>query len=495
VKTSTISLDGCKQLENLFLRGLVNLVELDLSGCAIKILDFTRMVVNVPRLKRLFLLGCEHLRAIIFGSDITEFKAWEQGRQRPQLDLLCIDTRPGGMVLGRPSLAQHKSFQLQVFAVIADARLTWSLYPLLTTVDYSSDEIYLDISISSSPTVYGGVVKVEEATGSKERIQGEPNGNEERQMYDDVFVKIAEAPVPMQVFPEAPAQKLDRHIEIGHGSGIMDSLIVFRHQSVFRLCAQSLHVHDVLADACLSANNWYSLRWCRVERCPNISAVFPQGSYEKHELETIWTSDLLMARCIWSKGKFSLDPSYYGYGRLQHLHLRSCPSLRFALPLWHHFDSLKTLHIIHCGDLRHVFEEDDKCAIEKGMAFHGAEFPCLTTIYLHDLPNLREICDVKMLAPALETIRMRGCWGLRRMPCLGDRAGQRKPAVEVEKDVWDALEWDGVDAGHHPSLYEAPVHSRYYKRRMLRGRVLRYAHAHVHYFNYCKLVILYLHSC
>jgi hypothetical protein len=69
--------------------------------------------------------------------------------------------------------------------------------------------------------------------------------------------------------------------------------------------------------------------------------------------------------------------------------------------------------------------------------------------------------------------------------------------VEVEKDVWDALEWDGVDAGHHPSLYEAPVHSRYYKRRMLRGRILRYAHMHARTLfsiNYYKLVILHLHS-
>jgi hypothetical protein len=40
---------------------------------------------------------------------------------------------------------------------------------------------------------------------------------------------------------------------------------------------------------------------------------------------------------------------------------------------------------------------------------------------------------------------------------LGSEAGQRKrPAVEMEKDVWDALEWDGADADHHPSLYEAP---------------------------------------
>jgi hypothetical protein len=36
---------------------------------------------------------------------------------------------------------------------------------------------------------------------------------------------------------------------------------------------------------------------------------------------------------------------------------------------------------------------------------------------------------------------------------------------------------DGVPAGHHPSLYHAPVHSRYYKRRMLRRTVLRYVRA------------------
>ena len=47
----------------------------------------------------------------------------------------------------------------------------------------------------------------------------------------------------------------------------------------------------------------------------------------------------------------------------------------------------------------------------------------------------------------------------------------------VEKEVWDALEWDGLAAGHHPSLFEPPAHSRYYRRRrLLRGTVLRYAH-------------------
>uniref|UniRef100_A0A0E0IE68 Disease resistance protein At4g27190-like leucine-rich repeats domain-containing protein n=1 Tax=Oryza nivara TaxID=4536 RepID=A0A0E0IE68_ORYNI len=292
VKTSVISLEGCTQLDNLFLRGLPNLVELDLSGCAIKVLDFGTMVTDVPCLKRLFLLGCEHLRAIRWGPN---------ERQSTLLELLCIDTRPARKVLGcaRPSLAvEHKSFQ---------------------------------------------------------------------------------------------------------------------------------------------------------------------GADEDGRLEIIWASDLLKAHCIWSRGIKSSD----GYLQsLQHLHLRSCPSLRFALPMaLPSFPSLETLHIIHCGDLRHIFVPDTE------FQSTSIEFPKLTTIHLHDLPSLRQICEaVEMVAPALETIRIRGCWSLRRLP---RSQGKQKPAIEVEKDVWDALEWDGVDAGHHPSLYQPPQHSRYYKnKRMPRGTLL-----------------------
>ncbi|KAM0927320.1 hypothetical protein ACQ4PT_002804 [Festuca glaucescens] len=45
ISTSKISLEGCIELDNLFLRGLNNLVELDPSGTTIKILYFKTMVV------------------------------------------------------------------------------------------------------------------------------------------------------------------------------------------------------------------------------------------------------------------------------------------------------------------------------------------------------------------------------------------------------------------------------------------------------------------
>jgi hypothetical protein len=85
------------------------------------------------------------------------------------------------------------------------------------------------------------------------------------------------------------------------------------------------------------------------------------------------------------------------------------------------------------------------------------------------------------VAPKLESIKIRGCFGLRRLPVVEDRGpGVKKPTIEIEKDVWDALEWDGAEASHHPSHFEAPVHSRYYKKKLPRTSVIRYTRLHIH---------------
>nr|CAB3481990.1 unnamed protein product [Digitaria exilis] len=110
-------------LDKVFLRGLPNLVELDLSGCAIKVLDFESMVVDVPSLKRLFLIGCEHLCAINWGSDDTKAL---------KLKMVCINTRSGSeRVLGYarpPSLDAQQKYCMQLHATITDARLIRSLF-------------------------------------------------------------------------------------------------------------------------------------------------------------------------------------------------------------------------------------------------------------------------------------------------------------------------------------------------------------------------------
>ncbi|XP_044425090.1 uncharacterized protein [Triticum aestivum] len=454
---SKISLEGCSQLENLFVRGLDNLVELDLSGAAIKTLNFNTMVLEVPMLKRLFLLGCEHLRAIIWSSLTDSFK----------LELLCIDTR-AGTGRSRPCIDRNNSFQLEVHAIVVDARLARSVWQLLCNHYAAAENVYLNIHVTSAVYSELSQSKVKEKEKKIDMYGDQVSLLQlvQADRYSDVQSMVGDAPAA--AFPKPPANNLDRHIEITKGSHVLDSGLGY----VMTRFADSLHVHDVSTSASLPTG--YSpqvLRQCRMERCPKLGEVFPRGSREFWQLETFWASDLLMASWICSKGGYR----YHGFndgsfGKLQHLRLRSCPRLQFVLPVWFRsFPSLETLHIIHCGDLRHIFVLDEKYWYPD--IIQVVAFPRLTTIHLHDLPVLQQICEVEMVAPKLNTIKIRGCWGLRRLPVVGARSGDmKKPTVEIEKDVWDSLEWDEeVAAGH----FEAPVHSRYYKKKLPRVSVLR----------------------
>uniref|UniRef100_A0ACD5VD17 Uncharacterized protein n=1 Tax=Avena sativa TaxID=4498 RepID=A0ACD5VD17_AVESA len=461
ISTSKISLEGCTKLESLFLRGIPNLVEPDLSGTAIKILDFRTMVVQVPRLKRLYLIGCKHLRAIIcFQSRFCALI--------PELELMCIDTR-AATLSSRPFIDNSRSFGLQVQMVILDARIAHALKDLL---DHSK-EVFFNIWITMSP-VYDRFVQFEAI--NKYKIS--PNSQAILQhltpagWYTDVLSMVGDP--PMQAFPQPPATRLDIHIEIAEGSCHVESGLKGALGYLMGCFAESLYLHDVLIHAIIPKGEykWLHLRWCCVERCPKLDTVFPSGSCEFPKLETLWASELLMARWIWSKGSRHgwYTDNTNSFKNLKHLHLHSCPRLHFVLPVWvSSFPSLETLHLIHCGDLVHVFELDGWHPEE--IISHGVLFPKLRTIHFHDLPKLQHICDVKMVAPALKTIKIRGCWGLQQLPSVqAPGPGVKKPTIEIEKEVWDALEWD---ADHRPDHFEAPVHSRYYKKKLPKVSFLR----------------------
>jgi hypothetical protein len=263
-------------------------------------------------------------------------------------------------------------------------------------------------------------------------------------------------------------------MEIAEGSFYVERALEGELRELMVGGVESLHLHDVSIHAIIPNNWWWwsYLRWCRVERCPKLDTVFPSGSCGFSKLETFWASDLLMVRWIWSKGSRDSWPNRMNsFKNLRHLQLHSCARVQLVLPVWvSSFGSLETLHIIHCGDLVHVFELDEWYPEE--IISLGVLFPKLTSIHLHDLPKLKQICEVKMMAPMLETIKIRGCWNLHRLPSVTARGrGEKKPIVEIEKDVWDILEWD---VGHRPDHFEAVVHSHYYKKKLPRVSFLRY---------------------
>ncbi|KAF7081379.1 hypothetical protein CFC21_085326 [Triticum aestivum] len=449
IKVSKISLAGCKQLKNLFLRGLPNLLELDLSGTAIKILDFETMVVQVPGLKRLFLIGCEHLRAINFPGK-SDFE------RNLDLELLYIDTRPEA-ACDRSTIEENNSSQLQVNAIITDARLVRSLHSLIYYGMNSPRDVCFDIQVTSSP-VSVGPVQPEAPCSDKIGHSEEESLNQlvPAHRYSDVSSMIGDASLPMQAFPPPP-MKLDRHVEIAEGSHFLESeLDKYRGLGgLMDLYAESLHVHDVPVCAIVPPPFWGNkLRHFCVERCSKVDAVFQTSPDGLLKLETLWVSHLLMARWICSKGYHFTGGTFRS---LQHLHVRSCPSLQFVLPVWFpSFPSLKTLYIIHCSNLKHIFTLDNEYPEE--IAVQGVLFPKLTTIHLHDLPELQQICEFKMVAPAVKTIVIRRCWNLcHPLPVVAT------DDIEIEKD--GCVE---VDAGHHPDSWTPR-----YKMKLPRVSVLR----------------------
>ncbi|RCV32664.1 hypothetical protein SETIT_7G021000v2 [Setaria italica] len=483
-KISRITLAGCPKLVEFRLLGsLSKLEELDLSGTPVKILDLKKEI-QVQNLQRIFLIGCKQLRSII----------WPEKRME-QLRLVCIDTRQELVLTetSRDSLVcreQEKYCHARVS--VTDMRFFQSLvatdgevFPCITT------PFKLNLNLSCTSNDDGNNCIFISRTKKLVRSSNlhKPLISMACRIYNDISIEeIADGSSALQFEPQ------DLHVEIGQGA-INTEVLNPRGVRAIRFMmdrVMSLHVHDScsittiipkhIASATGQEINYRALKWCRVEKCPKLEIVFHTNYdgdryYWFQQLETFWAADLLIARSIWSRGRPFGRVDFESFSRLRAIHLHMCPRLQFVLPLsWGHtLSSLETIHIVCCSDLKQVFPVESGF-LKRVATMHPngmLEFPKLKHLYLHDLSCLQQICEAKIFAPELETVRIRDCWDLRRLPPTDrHRRDGRLVAVDCEKDWWDNLEWDGMDVGHDPSLF-APRHSAYYKKRLLRTTVLR----------------------
>ncbi|VAH24158.1 unnamed protein product [Triticum turgidum subsp. durum] len=479
-KISRISLAGCARLFEFTLRGsLPNLEELDLSGTGVKTLDLTTQVVQVPCLQRVMLLGCEQLRAVL----------WPE-KEMSQLCFLCIDTR-GGEEVGRipPDLEKFKKGHCQAYVAMVDIKfiqiLTQTTY-INTFWNMGTNKFSLNLCISASGQWCN---KGKMGSSNCGNILGPalPKSLIPNHCYD-VF-SMDNITIDHDYNSAAKFQPLARHVEIGEGISNTSMESTQGNKAIIFVMdkAESLHVHDnysinTIIPECIMTIEDKKLRWsrlqqCRVERCPKLDTVFATNYdiFCFEELQNFWAADLLMASCVWSRGNIVSAKDTRSFVNLQSIHLYSCPRLKFVLPLsWaapgSYFPNLETLHIVSCGDIDKVFpvEPEFLTTISNDDRKDVLEFPNLKHIHLYELYKLQHICEVKMLAPKLERIWLRGCWGLRRVPAV---SRDIRPIVDCERDWWEKLEWDGPEASHDPSLYD-PRHSSYYKKPLPRFSVL-----------------------
>ncbi|KAF7082131.1 hypothetical protein CFC21_086011 [Triticum aestivum] len=473
-----ISFRGCKELKNLFLKGsLGNINELDLSGTRVKTLDFGGVETSsIP--KKLILLGCEKLRAILWPQKVV-IEGWFGV-------LLSIDTMSTstsadgwGAPLAHPhvdpSIQRQKEeiFKAQWRISIMDTRFLRSLSPLRWYLGGSS----IHIDVCHAVTVGGSNIQ---GTSSDELVQVQPHTST---LMDSKYKDILKGgPVPTVVMRECPKIFVRQWTQVAaciinvimHGQSnklLEDNPSITSIPARADTCAlllphflceaaTSLHVYDNPAITSIPAppqgSGWRSIRWCRIERCPKLHTVFttPDDSNVKSFfwLETFWASQLLSACYIWDR------PTQSYFYNLNLLHLDHCPRLVHVLPFfkWEGdtLGALETLEIVSCGDLREVFPLDPQLQEQDKIL----EFPKLRHIHLHELPMLQHISGCRMWAPKLETIKIRGCCSLKRLPLIGRNT--MPPKVDCEKEWWYNLEWDGLEKYHHPSLYE-PSHSLY----------------------------------
>lgn len=496
-KIESISFRGCTQLKSVLLRGLFQrLKQLDVSETCIKTLDLRAMRGNWS-LKELLLLGCKELHAILWPT------------QDVSLEVLHIDTSSTELdhATGVEESSSFSPVEFKWYISVRDRRLLRSLndtkYPLdAPCIEISSPPASVATATTDGSELGGTISKRRPIAVSRAEqrwlmsTKSRRPAADNKKLYADVDSTIQHLQLQATMngnwmWPCKSEGSTSHYISLQDDKR-MQTKPLSSPSLPGSICerASGLHVHDSLSIASITshsneARTWNNLVWCRVERCPNIEGVvFTPPSPASGEifwcLKTFWASQLARARHIWdwgTRGQLHFEPVDRSFN-LQVLHLDCCPRLIHVLLLYDNRPSsayrwLETLEIVCCGDLKDVFRVDDN----NQELLETIKFQELKHIHLHELPSLQRICGHRIVAPKLETIKIRGCWSLTRLPAVG-LDSTCKPKVDCEKEWWDGLQWDGLENGHHPSLY-VPTHSRYYKKKLPRGSMLRYVHMSV----------------
>ncbi|KAK1670519.1 hypothetical protein QYE76_058678 [Lolium multiflorum] len=447
-KVRRISLKGCARLRNIFLRGLPNLEDLDLSGTTIQALDLSAM--DVPGLKKIFLVGCEQLKRL----------SWS-GTNSRSLGVIHVDTRRNT----RSVFDREEQMSSQVLMAFTDGRFIWSFIHILYWCTRCISKIHIHISstIQAQVNITKGIMAI--VPSLEGLVPTRPF-----LPYKDIVLNKDIVALSSLVWDHRQLYPLGGHLEIGEGSHHLDNLDKNEDsRSFINSMVESLHVHDSISITTILpgvTRYWVKLKWCHVERCCKLHTVFPSwGGYQSFgSLRIFSASDLPVVYCIWGT---CTNYSWTSFRELQHIYLHNCPRLEIVLPISFTLPNLESIQIAYCANLQHIFRLNDKCPqkIASGVTFEKLKY-----IKLHYVHKLEQICMTKLTVPKLEMISLRDCWALRRLPALSHQGP--KPVVDCEKDWWDRLEWDGSDANHDPSLFETR-HSAHYKKTLPRVSVLR----------------------
>ncbi|KAM3399637.1 hypothetical protein ACQJBY_004821 [Aegilops geniculata] len=391
-----LSLHGCRKLESVKIKNLGALEDLDLSSTAIK--DVPADIPNLPKLRRLFLMGVPSLRRF----------PWHKLERLPDVFYLDHCSEGNG----------HHSDQVTQVCV-TDPRFFHSFRD--TVVDLVRAGRFLQsFYVRVAPCITKSMRLQDEEGMLDRKLQAFVK---KQSTYMDVYGSFYGEEIAMVSTITVPLRRTERHMEITGMQSAHDGL---RHllrvtKSISVTCDSSINYLS-------SGNNFQELEECELRWCHKMKRVF----YDTKGLKNLRNVHVCNLKSLDS---FCSQFFSFTFSTLEHLHLEDCPRLDHVVPHTTTLPRLKTIDILFCYNLKAIF-------ISNYTQENTYQLPSLQRVRLQELPLLQHFHSNNAIitTPMWKELHIRGCWSLRRLPRL---QGRQPETVKVngERSWWSKLQW------------------------------------------------------
>lgn len=206
------------------------------------------------------------------------------------------------------------------------------------------------------------------------------------------------------------------------------------------------------------------LRYCKIENCGDMECVFDlvsrspaciRGHPQLHKLEELHLLDLFSLQVL-VRSSEGVPPLIFS--NLKRVRIVKCLRLRklFTVEQLDGLQNLEEIRVQDCMQMQEIIASEEGEINVASDALVKFTFPRLMKLELDYLPNLKSICSARgvMVCDSLNSITIRGCQKLKRMPLHLPLLDNGEPSLPscLEKirigsnQWWESLEWDNPKA-------------------------------------------------
>lgn len=192
--------------------------------------------------------------------------------------------------------------------------------------------------------------------------------------------------------------------------------------------------HDIVALSQLCAtSNLDCLKECYISSCKALEFITTEYMNPFASLEG------LVLRKLPKLKSLNFAPI-----QLKSLHVHNCNGLKhlFSLGLLQHLSNLEEFEVWNSNSIVEIVrEEESSNSVENNIGLTIALLR-LRHVYLSNLPELRCISRTTLICNSLQTIDIRNCENLRRLPFSSNYLPRSLNYIRASAKWWDELEWD-----------------------------------------------------